>query len=985
MRLFGPFSAAVLGEPLPRLRSQKGYRLLALLALRAGRPVQREWLAGTLWPESDGPDAAYSLRRSLADLRAAMGPAASRLTAPTPRSLQLELVPAECDILRFDRLATSVQASDLEIAAGLATGPLLEGWEDDWVAGERAVRSAELVRILQFLAAECRKASDLSGAVRWLRRLLAEEPGSEPAAMQLVEVLAAAGEPATALKEGDHFLAVLRDELGLEPGERFTALLAQLRELPGVRNSAPVPRKRPRGKRRGGTPPPRFPGEMVGRQRELREVWTSLRHSPLVMLTGPAGIGKTRLAAAVTAEWACTREYAVWWVSLAEATAEPARCTARVVAPHRDDADPVQILGDALHGERALLVLDNCEHMVEACAALALALLQQLPELHILCTSQEPLRVPGERIVLVPPLACPGPPAPRDDPDTLVARLQRSDAARLFLERASTGSPSFALNAENAAALTSICARLEGVPLALELAAGCIDAFSPAELATRLEHVLDLAGAQFRGTPERHRTLRAALDWSHSLLTASEQRLLRRLALFPAGATLEAAAAVAGGMDHAGEPVEAIVSSLVSRNLLRREQRNDGASRYRMLEAVREYALECLAASGEAPSARAALAAWAVRLAERLSPELREAGRGSVVDTLENEHANLETGLEALLAAGDAHLALRLVAALWRFWELRGYWRAGDALLRRTLALPSGPDTAVDRRLRAEVLRGVGSLARRRGELETARAAIQHAFELVRTGADRHAEVNLLHELALLDALGGNLAAAREGYHQALALARVHGDAVQLAALANDLGEVRRQAGDAAGARELFEECLRLARRRGDRRGMAAALANLGNLVAASGDTATARRMAGESLALLRAVGDRGGCALVLGNLAMAAMADGDRDAATAALRESLALRLELEEPAGLAAALEGWAALLASSGDHPRAARLLGVAAALREETGTPPDPDDAAAADRTAAATRAALGAAEYRAEYLLGRAADPESEAQRLLATA
>ncbi|MDX1530072.1 MAG: protein kinase, partial [Rhodothermales bacterium] len=463
---------------------------------------------------------------------------------------------------------------------------------------------------------------------------------------------------------------VVRQALAKDPARRFATAEAFATALRDAQAGAPA---------RASSALPAPLTSFVGREVEVERLGRLLEAARLVTLTGPAGTGKTRLAVeaarriehgfadgAAFVPLAPVRDPALVPSALAQALGVEAS------GPALPDA-----LADALRGCELLLVLDNFEQVTAAAPAVG-ALLGACPRLRVLATSRVPLRLSGEREAPVPPLAVPEPEA-TPDPDGLLAHA----AVRLFVERAQAVDPAFALTPENAAAVAALCARLDGLPLAIELAAARTKLFAPAALLARLGHRLDLLANRMHDRPARHHTLRQALAWSYDLLGPEEQRLYRRLGVFRGGCTIEAAEAVAG-LDGADDVLDGL-AALVDHSLLRTTTGADGEPRFEMLETVRTFALERLAEAGERAEAQGAHAHHVLDLAERAAPELTGAEQGTWLDRLDAEHDNLRAALDAAEADGDTGLGLRLGTALWRFWLVRGHLAEGRRRLERLL------------------------------------------------------------------------------------------------------------------------------------------------------------------------------------------------------------------------------------------------------------------------------------------------------------
>jgi predicted ATPase/DNA-binding SARP family transcriptional activator len=570
--LLGPFSARVNGVPLPRLHSHKEEAILALLILRHGRPVERTWLAGLLWSDTAESQGLATLRRYLAYLRRALGSEVSRLQSPTSSSLMLDLTGATVDLITFDTALARGERQSLEAAVALYRGPLLEGWTEEWVFEERSRREQAYLQALEALATDALERGELTTAEQQLRRVVAVDPLRETAQRALMQTLADGGSYAAAIQSYRELRLLLHRELNAAPDPETEALFqqirAQAREMAatGRRGDgatgreelspafAPSPQARSAGSPRlpvaersegSEATRPNLPASLtrfIGREREMSEVKERLRATRLLTFTGVGGCGKTRLALEVTAQVLAGYTHGVWLVELAELT-DPALVPQTVAAVLRVREQPgrsiVEVLTGSLRERQALLVLDNCEHLVAACASLADTLLRSCPDLRILATSRQPLGIMGEAVWPVPPLSLPPPGGPPEGED-----LTQYESVCLFVDRATQSLPDFRLTPREASAVVQVCRRLDGLPLALELAAARVRALSVEQIAQRLEDRFHLLTGGSRTALPRHQTLRSLIDWSYDLLTEKERVLFQRLSVFGGGWTLAAAEAV---------------------------------------------------------------------------------------------------------------------------------------------------------------------------------------------------------------------------------------------------------------------------------------------------------------------------------------------------------------------------------------------------------------------------------------------------------
>jgi len=690
----------------------------------------------------------------------------------------------------------------------------------------------------------------------------------------------------------------------------------------------------------------------VGREQEIAQLQELLTANRLVTLTGAGGAGKTRLAIEVASRLTDAFADGVWLVELA-ALSDPRlvpQAVAQALEVKEQPTRPViETLGDYLASKKLLLVLDNAEHLLEGCVQFVDLILRHSPDVAILVTSRERLGMAGELTYRVPSLMVPG---PRDNvaPDALLAY----EGVRLFVDRARLLRPHFSVTLENAASLASICYRLDGIPLAIELAAPRLRSMSVDELNQRLDQRFALLTDGSRAALPRHRTLRSTIDWSYDLLTDVEQAMLRRVSVFAGGWTLPAAEEVCAGEGIERRDVLDLLSSLADKSMVVPEQ-EDARTRYRLLETVRQYARDRLEDSGGTAAARVRHRDHYLALAEEADPKLRGAEQAEWLRRLEEEHDNLRAGLEWSLVEAGPKGGLRLCGALQRFWWTHGHLTEGRQWCTRVLGKAGAEERT---RERAYVLNAAGVLSYHQGDYPAARALYEESLAIRRELGDRSGIAGSLGNLGNVAVNQGDHPAARALQEQSLAIYRELGDRFGTANTLNNLGVVALNQGDYPAARALHEESLAISRELGNPHSIALSLSNVGHVALDQGDYPAARALLEESLAIRRELGDRFGIATSLSNLGYVTLNQGDYPAARALLEESLAIRRELGDQLGIPASLEGLAAVVASLRDSLRAARIWGATERSRAELGTPLPPNERSGYDRCVAAARLASG---------------------------
>jgi predicted ATPase/DNA-binding winged helix-turn-helix (wHTH) protein/Tfp pilus assembly protein PilF len=752
--------------------------------------------------------------------------------------------------------------------------------------------------------------ANLSVQVSAIRRVLARVPGAEG----WIETLA-------------------------RRGYRFVGPVVEINDSP----SLPATADRER------TNLPQLLQSFIGRERELAEIKQLLPGTRLLTLTGTGGIGKTRLALQAATEVRDAYRDGAWFVDLAP-LADPGlvpNALAQVLGVKESAGQPlVKTLSEHLRPLKVLVVLDNCEHVLDACARLAETLLRESAGVTLVATSREPLRIAVERTYPLDALPLP-------DPQGDAQSIAQSDSVRLFVDRARQHRPGFDLQDQRARAVAEICVRLDGIPLALELAAARMGALAVEQIVRLLDQRFRLLASGSRSELPRHQTLTALLDWSYELLDDAERKVFARLSVFAGGWTIAAAEAVGAGKTIARDDVVYLLIALVEKSLV---VADDDGDRYRMLETVREYAREKLMMGGEADSVRARHADFFLALAVDAEPNLAGPEQAIWLERLDGEHDNLRSALEYFLGtASRSDAALRLCGALHWFWIMRGYRAEGLDWCVRAL----GSDGIAKRTPeRAMALQAAGILAYHLSDFPAARAYHQDSLAMARELSDRTGIARATISLGNLRLRQGDPAAAQALCEEALAISRSLEDPWLTQQSLNGLGNVAGAMGEFPKAQSLFEESLAIARERADRARIAILVNNLGYLTFQQGQYSAARALHEESLAIRRELKDPGGIAYSLSGLGDVALQQGDYLAASAFLRDALSIRRELGDKMGIAELLEKQAAVIGAIGNALRAAHIGGAAERLREEIGFPPETDERLRHERHMAAARAALG---------------------------
>ncbi len=824
--LFGRPRVAFGDAPLLLAAPPRAILILAYLALHPKAPVSREHLAFTLWPDAGEAEARANLRRHLHQLNRALPPRAEGAWV-TSETKTVRLDPHAAiwtDVGAFDRAA---ERSELRReAVDWYTGPLLEGWDEEWIEPFRERYAETQIAYLAALAAAAEARNAIAEALELARRILEVDPWREDAIRSIVRWRAQGGDRAGALGEYREFAARLKAEMGVEPMPESRALYDEI--VAGTAGTAAPAR-------REEAPCSQLPAPLtafLGREAELVELAALIAAHRMLTLTGAGGVGKTRLALALANAAQARFPDGMWFVDLAAVT-EPAlvvRSVATALGVAADAPEMESALVRLVGARRGLVILDNCEHVIAGCAHLARVLLAYCPQLRIVATSRTRVGVEGEFTWRVPSLEVPA------KTTVAVEAARRYPAIALVAGRARSVRANFSVEPRNVAAIAAICRRLDGIPLAIELAAARMNQLPAATLERRLAERFDLLGGATQNAIPRQHTLRALVDWSYELLTDFERRLFRRLSVFIGGWTLDAAESVCASEELASDEIVVHLTSLVEKSMVSVE--TDGlASRYRFLETFRAYAAEKLAAADETRALRARHLAYYVALAERAERADSETDDDADdrLDVLAHEIGNVRAALAFEEESVDAWPSLRLATSLTRFWLRIGDVSEGERWIARTLERAGGdaPDTLI-----AKAYYGNALLAMQVQDYATSPAHDRAAVDLAKQLDYRESVASRLVVATALVALG------REGdefistVEETLRAGRGHEDEWLATQFAFYLGLCAHYRGNADAAHYHLRSALETAARSGARFLPAAIAAILARISADAGNSA---------------------------------------------------------------------------------------------------------------------------------------------------
>lgn len=969
LALLGPVQIVLDSQPLS-FAYEKAQMLLIYLALEPGHAHRRMQLAELLWPEQDEASARHNLSQAIFTLRRAIHDTPQQpLLIATREALQLHPgYPIWVDVLAFRRLLAGAaqQLEQLEQAATLYCGEFLEGFGvgdsaelEEWVLLMREQLRAQASGLLQRLSDPTIGLLDPGRICDYARHWVALDPLDEAAHRRLMQALAHNGQRAAALTQYEHCRRLLDAELGLEPEPETIALYEELKQRTApAAHSSPRPIQLPQ------------PGtRLIGREQELAAL-TELVCKPgsrLITISGPGGVGKTRLALAAATQSAAYFPDGVIWLALAPIR-EPAQllmALAQVLHVSHNDRRPLEtLIHEALAQRQALLLLDNAEHLLPALALLVNELLAAAPYLVILVTSRMVLRLSQEQRYLLMPLRLPDEKQPDQE-------IQASAAVALFIERSQAVRPGVELDLT---AIREICQRLDGLPLAIELAATRTRLLSPTKLLARLQRRLPLLSGGLADMPQRHQTLQATIDWSYQLLDSSQQLLLQRLAIFADGWTLAAAEAVCADVQATDLAMTSVLdglTALLDASLINAAPNAAGELRFSMLETIREFALEQITTQAHLEDSQQRHANYFVALAAQAAPALSGPEQGIWLrhfdDELDNIRAVLIWCLEHDIGAG-----LCLASDLHRFWLVRGYRREGRdwlySLLKHDI-LTHGPAASAQQRAYALLIAGMLSMFM--SDFKAATDELQESLEIYLHLEEPYYIAWALNNLGNVALQQNDYTQAEQYYQESLTLRQQIKHVLGMASTCNNLGEVKRQQGDLSAARVYFEQSLAWYQEDGDVSSAASVMGHIATVLLKQGQLEEAQQLYEASYIIAQELGNKAGMRQTQNGLGNVAYMRGRYAQARQHYQNSLILAVEIDHLGAISLAMLGLARLASAEQNFEQAIMLLGVAAALDKSAHLSHDPDDKSSFEELLGTLQAQLDSSHFEVAWQRGQA--------------
>lgn len=943
------------GEPIRKLRTHRGNAVLAYLAVRLGKSVDRSHLASIIWPDSESSDAMYSLRRTLTDLRQALGIAAGAIKAPSPSTLQIDLEYATIDLSEFDaaiRLGTEASVAQ---AVELYRGPLLAEWRLDWVVLERTVRERALLGALVRQADRAEERGDSSAAAAALGILSRLDPHDELVFQRLLTWLARGGNRSGAQKAYDEFRTRLRQDLDIDPSPQTQDMARRL--------LAPEPKSLDAQRTMGGNlPMPTNP--LVGRQHELTETLLALNKERIVTLFGPGGVGKTRLAMEVLQEFSAIHAQRAVAIDLLAVRDPEQLYEAFAAAVKGIDPEPngsPGLIAERLIDVEATILLDNCEHLLEPVRLLVQDILGHCTGIRILATSQARLGTPNETPIRIAPMDVP------NHEQTSYAQAKDSDVIKLMTQCLSKAKDGFQLTERNFRSVCRICGTLDGLPLAIELAATRTRFLSLDQVANLLEDRFRLLRTTDKGVNERHRTLQATMDWSYSLLSPSEQELLQSVSVFAGYWTSESAAKVHQSLD----PYEIldVLERLVDRSLIQSDPSGD-APRFRLLDTVRQYASDRLAERGLLDETRDRHLQWFTDLVGQAELGFPGKERKFWLERVAAEHENIPAALAwAKLSRERTGLALLLTSSLMRYWWNRGELTTGREIVARTLELDGAEEFQIPY---AKGLYALGTLAWSQGDNKIATELQHRALAIFEANNDARGAAGSLRNLSQAVRNQGRTQEAIQYGKMALSRYIQIEDETLAANTLIDLGIASYDILLFEDAQDYLQQAIEFSHTNDNASLEAVAWLNLGSVFESQGQFEDAREALETAHSIFESIG-----VLILSTMALNGLATihahlGNVEKAKSFLRSSFDTFFELGEKKGVCLTLD--AAGIVANSDHAfeLAAAFFGMADQMRQELDVPRSLAEAPPYDNALDAIKSAVGQEAFESAYLSGKAA-------------
>ncbi|GAB4580554.1 MAG: BTAD domain-containing putative transcriptional regulator [Anaerolineales bacterium] len=906
------------GNAIQGLTSIKSKALLYYLAMNR-RPMSRLTLAGLLWPEKNDTEARTNLRQAVRQLRQVLGDAEEGGYLMTTRDALAinENLPFDVDAMIFEWMANAGLNGDMQVlqsAVNRYQGEFLSGFylEDaygieEWVLLTRERLRSLMIQCLLILAHYYAEQSEIKSGLDTVRQLLEIEPWREEAHRLMMQFLAWNGQISAALSQYERCRDILLKEMGTKPGVETLALYEAIRTNRIPRKVFLTGEPKPQAisiERPNNLPPQQYP--FIGRKQELLEIkrlisTQSTRDTkPLVTLVGTGGAGKTRLALQIGAELLPHFSDGVWFIQLATITDPdlvPQALSTALGLQERMERAPLDLIQEHFRGRTAMLILDNCEQVVQACAEVVRTLHTKCPSLTILVTSRELLKIPGEISYPIPPMTIPNRQAlpPFDE-------LLQFDSIRLFVERALTSWPAFPFTPSTAPYIVEICQQLDGIPLAIELAAVRVNALSVEKILERLSYRFQLLTQSYPSTLPQHRTLLASVDWSYDLLDIAERALLQRLSIFSGGWSLEAAEAICAdtpeGLSYSFplHPMEILdlLTRLVDKSLVQIPEVRGEETRYHLLETIRQYAQRKLREVGEETQASENHARFYLRLVIQANPMLRSAHQKEWTSQLTTEQANIRAALNWWLQTNPSN-ALQMAGLLGRYWDRKGFYMEGRETLAKALSIADTAPIAY----KIKALKWASGLAMRQASYDTATMLAEEGLALSRA-QDHPANIaTFLNILGLIASGQGQDHAAQIFLEENVHIQRSLGDPWGLASSLDNLSNVTRAIGNPQKALEYMLECLEITRKLGDNYLIANNLVGAAECYLDLNQLQTAHEFLEEAILIQQEIGDQQGLAIALGELGIIAWLQQNKTLSLRYQEKSLQIRQQIGDKNG--------------------------------------------------------------------------------------